>query len=339
MSENIEELKKQFINLVQEKNSYLGSIMRVSCDVEPDIKKGILIVSPDAIYKRDVIDGSAIIDEVSRRVFGRKMIMTISSRGERGKSRVNEEKQEVPPPRPVQGKSAMADSGSQKEDHEAIQYLLDSMHFENTEERQRIEEQLREHIKLSMTVENTAKRKKGKREARTVRELKIYKIPAILRDSHDMLSLKKALKKHLGKDGSFHVSGLARLCADLPWNWSFNVGEYTVHGKKRFLGISRTRCIQPDANGAETRPAKSKVVPARFAGSQVPESDATPATDHAPNNEARSPREIALEEEIGKLRDRIDYFERLFEDHIHDVRTGQPYRPVKLGLASSDKTA
>lgn len=342
MSENIEELKKRFINLVQEKNSYLGSIMRVSCDVKPDKEKGVLMISPAPWYVSDITENAAIIDEASRRAFGRKMVMAITVQGKQTGKKIEEKKHEEAPVPPVREEPPVATRNPEGEDEEVIQYLLDNMHFENAEERQRADAQLRKRIRMSMAAENGSRRKEGKRDIKTVRGLKIYKVPAILLESHDRRSLRRAMKKHLGNDKRVNLSKFIQLCGGFPWKCSFDVGEYTIHGKRIFLGANRAQ-TEKNVQEEKPRPAGSKVVTGRFTDKQVPgnasETAPAPTPDHTPVPAAKSPREVALEEEIGKLRDRIDYFERLFEDHIHDVRTGQPYRPVKLGLASSDKTA
>lgn len=361
MSENVEELKKQFIKLAQRHNQQLGSVLRVCCEVKPDIKKGILILSPEPSYASVLTEHAATIDKVSRQVFGKTMVMAITLQGKQGEKKAGEAKQETAesPIAPTEVKDT-ASTDRVTTYKEVIEYLLDSMYLRSKAERKETTVHLKAFITRSMAVENVVRRNKEEKETKDIRDLKIYRIPAIIQESHDMSSLKRSLKKYLGKGSASRVSAFARLCGPFPWNWSFDAGVYLDHGQKRFLGTPRSRFEfeKAQAKNGEAKPGLYAVKdeenetarqlrpvevsqatvrnrPADQESQPVP----APAADHAPADTGKSPREIALEEEIGKLRDRIDYFERLFEDHIHDVRTGQPYRPVKLGLVSSDKPA
>jgi len=342
MSENMEELKRQFIKMAQMHDQQLGSVLRVCCEIKPDVKNGVLFLSPDPAYASILTEHAATIDGVSRQVFGKTMVMAISVQGKQTRGKADEKKQEMTPAGAFHEERSTATHSPERDDAEAIRYLLDNMHFENAEERQRADAQLRKRIRMSMAAENGSRRKEGKRDIKTVRGLKIYKVPAILLESHDRRSLRRAMKKHLGNDKRVNLSKFIQLCGGFPWKCSFDVGEYTIHGKRIFLGANRAQ-TEKNVQEEKPRPAVSKVVTGRFTDKQVPgnasETAPAPTPPHTPVPAAKSPREVALEEEIGKLRDRIDYFERLFEDHIHDVRTGQPYRPVKLGLVSSDKPA
>jgi len=327
-------LKKEFIRLIRSKNAMLGSVMSVQCEMEIDVGNGVLVFLSHREYTRLFTENADLIDGVAEKVFGRKMTTMLDVHGKKGRMLLKGQTAgpEIPGDSPA---------GSEPDPYE---YMLDAMYFRNQGERTETAERLRNFVTRSMGKENSRRSKTKGKEVASVRELKIYQIPAIIRESLDIASLKESLKKRLGKGRGVPMSLFAVFCGPFPWNWSFDVGEFAInHGRVRFIGRPAAR----DEKGKTTGLSVVKKGPATAGGKT---NQPLPGTGTAaivrtlhprrqPGEQktgmataAKSAAEIALETEVAKLKERIDYFERLFEDHIHDVRTGQPYKPVKLGL-------
>lgn len=330
------ELKKQFIRLIKSEHEMLGSVMSVQCEIKVDVENGVLVFLPHKEYARLFTENAGLIDKAVEKVFGRKMTTMLDVHGRKGKILL---KGKAADPE-IPGDSS---AGSETDPYE---YMLDAMYFRNQSERDETARQLRSFVTRSIGKENSRRSKVKGKEVASVRELKVYQIPAIIRESSDITSLKESLKKRLGKGRSVPMSLFAVFCGSFPWDWSFDVGEFAInHGRVRFIGRPTAR----DKRNKVTDLAAVKKIPAT--GGKKTTTQPSPGAGTAsivrslhPRHSkeqadlmdaAKSPAEIALEAEVARLKERIDYFERLFEDHIHDVRTGQSYKPVKLGIVKA----
>lgn len=196
-------------------------------------------------------------------------------------------------------------------EEDAYKFILDAMSFESDYERDATLIKLMEYVESSLGDNNRYLLKHGKKPLNSIKELNIYKVASIVYEAKN----KELLNWLLSSKGIFGrrtvLSALANMAGAFPWKWQVEIGTYTVKGKKRFYG-------PPAVEGQPHQPEEKNIAARKDL--------------HIVVEKQEHPEEDAIDTEIRSLKEGIASLEALFNAHIHDVRTGQPYKPARLGL-------